>query len=177
MGPRKELIIITGFESSGSVFLSKVVSHVMKKCRQFGEWSGYGWNGTAGDDLILIHRSMPYMRNPKRWLVDLQGEIEPMGDYDKKFIICTRDLSISQLSRISRFGGTMAEYQDDNNTARQCFEQIMETEDFFIFGFESALALRFLYYKTLYSWLGVQSNFNPEIFDANAPYIRIPDSR
>ena len=95
----KRLIIVTGFESSGSVFAARIVSFVLGKCSKFGDWNGYGWNGKYGEKLVIVHRSMPYMRNPKRWINDLENEIALLKDYSREFIICTRDLNISRISR------------------------------------------------------------------------------
>ena len=110
----KRLVIILGFESSGSVFCGRVISYVLDKCSRFGEWKGYGWNGNIGDDLVIIHRSMPYGRK-KKWMEELLEEISDMKNYSKEFIICTRDLNISKISRISRFGGDWSEYLRDDN--------------------------------------------------------------
>lgn len=168
----KRAIIVTGFESSGSVFLAKIVSHVVGASKSFDDWNGYGWNGTKGDDLIILHRSLPYERNPKKWLADVQKEIETLEDYEKEYVICTRDLTISRFSRQARFGGSIEDYQKDDDTARANFAEIMETERFFVFSFESATSLGLLYYRTLYTWLGADSSFDPPVFDANAPYVK-----
>lgn len=166
------LVVITGFESSGSVFLARVVSVVLGKCAKFGDWSGYGWNGEQGDDLIIIHRSMPFTRNPKKWWSELEQEIEALESYSKEFIVCTRDLNISKLSRLKRFGGTLDKYHDDDRKARGIFFELLARERCFVFSLESAIALEGAYYKILFEWLGVSSNFRPNVFDANRPYIR-----
>jgi hypothetical protein len=166
----KRLVIILGFESSGSVFCGRVISYVLGKCSRFGEWNGYGWNGNIGDDLVIIHRSMPYGRK-KKWMEELLEEISDMKHYSKEFIICTRDLNISKISRISRFGGNWSEYLRDDERATKIFSEIMKDENYFIFSYESAAALGGHYYTTLYNWLKVESAFCPPFFDGNAPYI------
>lgn len=167
----KDLLVITGFESSGSVFTARIASFALGKCKKFGDWHGYGWNGRIGDDLVIIHRSMPYGRNPKRWHEDLKKEIEGINSYRKSFVICTRDLSISKLSRIRRFGGSFQSYSDDDIVARSIFAKLMSSERTFIFSFESAVCLGDSYYQKFYEWLGVNSDFSPPLFDANEPYI------
>lgn len=166
----KKLLIITGFESSGSVFTARVASFVMKKCSKFGDWNGYGWNGKKGDDLIIIHRSMPYGRKFKKWFNNLEQETKGMDDYTKSYVICTRDLTISKLSRIKRFSGSLLSYKKDDLQAKNIFKKIMREEKSFVFSFESAVALGDAYYETLYKWLGKESDFSPPIFDANEPY-------
>lgn len=173
--PSKRLIVVTGFESSGSVFLAKIVSHVTGKCRDFGDWKGYGWNGAPGDAVVVAHRSLPYNR-PRMWLPDLRAELAPYCEYQTSYVICTRDLSISQLSRQRRFGGTPTQFAHDNATAKAAFADLLDKEDCFIFSYETAVALQEVYYQRFYRWLGVASGFAPPVFDGNAPYIGPPRS-
>ena len=168
----KKLIIITGYESTGSCFTSQIISFVLGKCHNFGDWDGHGWNGEKGDDLIILHRSMPHFRKPKRWFDELAAEIDGMDDYEKSYIICTRDLNISKTSRIKRWRGSWAEYQKDDDQASEIFASLIKSQKTFIFSLETAIALKDSYYAILYEWLGVQSDFFPPIYDANAPYIK-----
>ncbi len=171
-GSKKDLVIVTGFESSGSVFLARTCSFVLGKSDRFEDWNGYGWHGDVGDDLVIIHRSMPYGLHPKSWFAELKDEIADLADYRTRYIICTRDLTISRISRRMRFGGSDNEYRADDEKARVIFDEIMTSFDYFIFSFESALALRKSYYLDFYDWLGVESDFDPPLFDANRPYIK-----
>jgi hypothetical protein len=166
------LVIVTGFESSGSVFAARVISFVLGKCKNFGDWSGYGWNGNNGDNFIIIHRSMPYGRNPKRWLEDLEQETSTLQSYSREFVICTRDLNISKQSRLNRFGGSLVKYELDDKKASAIFNNLMRDEKCFILSYETALALGDAYYQTLFDWLDVDTKYSPIIFDANKPYIR-----
>ena len=168
----KRLIIVTGFESSGSVFAARIVSFVLGKCSKFGDWNGYGWNGKYGEKLVIVHRSMPYMRNPKRWINDLENEIALLKDYSREFIICTRDLNISRISRIKRFGGIHSEYKNDDKRAAEIFSRIISEEKYFILNLETALALGDAYYQGLFAWLNVETNFSPKVIDVNNPYIK-----
>ena len=168
----KRLIIILGFESSGSVFAARIVSFVLGKCAKFGDWNGYGWNGKYGEELVIVHRSMPYMRNPKRWFNDLENEIALLEDYSREFIICTRDLNISRISRIKRFGGIHSEYKKDDKRAVEIFSRIISEEKYFILNLETALALGDAYYQGLFAWLNVETNFSPKVINVNKPYIK-----
>ncbi|MFA8441993.1 hypothetical protein [Yoonia sp.] len=162
----KTAIVVSGFEGSGSVFISKTVSHVIA-ATPFGEWSGYGFNRQMGEDNIVLHRSIPYMR-PKLWHDDPTELRELFAAYDRlRFIVTTRDLSASVASRMSRFGGTVEEYQNDNSRAAQFFQKLLAQEDCFIWSYETMCALRESYFRRLYGWLGVESNFIPVIEDAN----------
>ena len=166
----KNALVILGYESSGSVFISKVVSHVLGKCNFFGEWNGYGFNGEIGDQLVILHRSIPYGR-PKRWH-DNPKEIKKIfGDYELRFIICTRDPTISQLSRIRRFGGSSSDYFDDTSRATSLFAKVIRKYPFYIWNFETMLTLGTSYFDDLYKWLNIESDFYPNVKDANRPYI------
>ena len=166
----KKALVVLGYESSGSVFTAKVISYVTGKCSFFGEWNGYGFNGSIGDDLVILHRSIPYMR-PKLWHDDPQELLALFDGYDTQFIICTRDLSISHLSRKGRFGGTIADYVSDSQRATNLFKKIIENYRSFIFCYETMVALEYVYFKELYRWLNIDSEFKPDIKDGNAPYV------
>jgi hypothetical protein len=166
----KKALVVLGYESSGSVFAAKVVSYVTGKCSYFEEWNGYGFNGSIGDDLVILHRSIPYMR-PKLWHDEPQELLTLFKGYDVQFIICTRDLSISHLSRMKRFGGTNADCVADSHRATMLFKKIIENYQCFIFSYETMVALDYAYFKELYRWLNIDSDFKPDIKDGNAPYI------
>jgi len=166
----KNAVVILGYESSGSVFISKVVSHVLGKCDSFGEWNGYGFNGEIGDQLVILHRSIPYGR-PKRWHDNPEEIKEIFADYELRFIICTRDPTISQLSRIQRFGGSFSVYIGDTSRATSLFAKVMGKYSFYIWNFETMLTLGNFYFDDLYKWLDIESEFYPNVENANRPYI------
>ena len=162
----KTAIIVIGFEGSGSVFISKTISHVISST-PFGDWNGYGFNRQMGEDGIVLHRSIPYMR-PKLWHDDPAELRELFAGYDRlRFVVTTRDLSASVTSRMSRFGGTAEEYQNDNSRATRFLQKLLAQEDCFIWSYETMCALRKFYFDRLYAWLGVESSFVPNIEDAN----------
>ena len=168
----KKLIIITGFESTGSVFVAKVISYVTGKCQTYGSWSGYGVNGSVDDELVILHQSMPSSRRPKKWLSDLDGKISQYVGYQVYCVVCTRDLNISKQSRMSRFGGTLREYTEDDERASEYLISLLRAHNSFIFSFETAVALKNYYYHELFKWLDVETEFVPPLFDANAPYVK-----
>ena len=168
------LIIITGFASSGTFFAAQIISFVLGKCSKFGDWDVMTdkWNGEYGEELVIIHRTMPSGRNPKKWIDDLENEIALLKDYSREFIICTRDLNISRMSRIKRWGGSHYEYQHDDRRASEIFSQIISKERCFILSLESAFALGDAYYQGLFAWLNVETNFSPKVLNVNKTYIK-----
>lgn len=169
----KKAYVILGFEGSGSVFIAKTVSFVIGSCSFFGEWNGYGFNKELGENNIVLHRSIPFMR-PKQWH-DKPDEIKKIfKQYDQiKFIIATRDISASILSRVERFGGNLESYQKDNLRAKKLFAKIIKNEDFFIWNYETMLALENIYFRQLYKWLSIKSDFIPELKDGNKKYFKL----
>jgi len=169
----KKAYVILGFEGSGSVFIAKTVSFVIGSCSFFGEWNGYGFNKELGENNIVLHRSIPFMR-PKQWY-DKPDEIKKIfKQYDQiKFIIATRDISASILSRVERFGGNLESYQKDNLRAKKLFAKIIKNEDFFIWNYETMLALENIYFRQLYKWLSIKSDFIPELKDGNKKYFKL----
>ena len=110
----------------------------------------------------------------KQWH-DKPDEIKKIfNQYDQiKFIIATRDISASILSRIERFGGNLKGYQKDNSRAKKLFAKIIKNEDFFIWNYETMLALENIYFQQLYKWLSIKSDFIPELKDGNKKYFNL----
>ncbi|MAX74275.1 MAG: hypothetical protein CMH66_11520 [Nioella sp.] len=164
-------IVVTGFESSGSVFISKTISHVNGSCLTFGDWNGHGFNRPIGEDGIVLHRSIPY-RRPRRWHDDPAELHEIFIGYDRiRFVLTTRDLSISIASRMRRFGGTTEDYLEDNRRTTRFLQSIMAREDHFIWNYETMCAFQHVYFQQLYAWLGIESSFLPDVVDANRRFL------
>ena len=169
----KKAYVILGFEGSGSMFIARTISLVVGSSTWGAKWNGYGFNKELGGDNLVFHRSVPYNR-PKEWH-DEPDEIKKiLHEYDKiKFIIATRDLSASILSRVERFNGNVKNYQDDNLRARKFFSKIIDKEDTFIWSYETMLSLQKIYFKQLYKWLSIESSYIPELKDGNKKYFKI----
>lgn len=166
----KTAIVVVGYEGTGSVFISKTVSYVLGYCSSFGEWNGYGFNRKPKLERNVLHRSIPYNR-PRKWH-DEPNELKSLfPDHDKvRFIVTTRDLTISTISRRRRFGGSFQQYREDNQRTTRLLQRIISEEDCFIWSYETMCALREPYFQKLYGWLGCESDFVPEIQDANAAH-------
>ena len=169
----KKAYVVLGFEGSGSVFIAKVISYVVGACKNFEDWNGYGFNKKIGEDKLVLHRSIPYMR-PKKWHDD-PSEIEDiLSVYEEiRYVIVTRDLSASMLSRISRFEGNIESYEKDNVRASNFFKKIIKNKNCFIWNYETMVSLGDVYFEKLYNWLLIKSNFFPEVKDGNRKYLKI----
>ena len=164
--------IICGPESSGSVFVAKIISFVTGHCDFFGQYSGYGYNSDIPCENLVLHRSLPYMR-PKRFQDSLLEEIAAFSEkYERvNYILTTRGKNCSIQSKIQRFGGSIKEAEEDYAIASPFFESLVNDDNCFIWNYESMLLLGKPYFLRMYRFFGIESDFVPEIYDGNAPYI------
>ncbi len=164
--------IVCGPESSGSVLVAKTLSYAIGKCSFPGEYSGYGYNNNSICENLVLHRSIPYMR-PKFWHQDLLNEISKFNSsFDKvNFILTTRDKNISLKSKMRRFGDDLLEAQEDILKASVFFDQLTLNPNTFIWSYESMVLLGKSYFKRMYNFFNIKSDYIPEIYDGNFPYI------
>ncbi len=163
--------IVLGPESSGSVFIARVISFVIGHCRTFGEWNGYGFNDSIGADKLVLHRSIPYMR-PKIF-PSLPEILGPLAGYDRiRIVLTSRDRSIMAQSTMRRIGGTAEEAAADLATGDALFAKLLERDDVFLWSYELMNAFGAPYFQRLYRFLGVQTDFVPPVRDENAKYIK-----
>jgi hypothetical protein len=167
----KKAYIITGPESSGSVFISRVVSYVVGKDASYGQWDGYGMNGKIGDDIVCLHRSQPYA-NAETYYT-LEQYQEDFSGYDIYFIVTTRDMHISAISKAKRFKRNQKEILENKKVSREILTRIMSSnEKSFVWSYETMLYLGEAYFKKLYEFLKVDSSFVPgDMKDGNKKYI------
>jgi hypothetical protein len=164
--------IVCGPESSGSVLIAKTISHAIGASKQFSDYSGYGYNGDIGIDNLVLHRSVPFLR-PKKSHHDLLEEINQLKSCYNiiNYILTTRDPLISLISKSNRFGGTLAEGNDDLDQARDFFVTISSEPTCFIWNYETMLLLGDGYFRSLYRFFDIDSSFIPGIKNANSKYI------
>ena len=161
-------VIVVGPEGTGSVFIARVISHVIGHCRDFGDWDGYGFNDAAGAENRVLHRSIPFMR-PKQFHHTPEELLDLFAGYDDvRFVLTSRDRTLANASKMRRFGGSVAEAEDDLSIAMPLFEALLVRDDTFLWSFETMVLYGAPYFQRLYRFLGVTSDFMPEIIDANA---------
>jgi|LakMenE01Jun11ns_1017448.scaffolds.fasta_scaffold9950032_2 hypothetical protein len=164
--------IICGPESSGSVLIAKTISHAVGASKQFSDYSGYGYNGEIGIDNLVLHRSIPFLR-PKKNHHDLLVEIDALKQQYSviNYILTTRDPLISIISKANRFGGSLVEGQEDIELARDFFASICKEPTCFIWSYETMQLLGDVYFKRLYEFFDISSEYVPSIRDANSKYL------
>jgi hypothetical protein len=157
-------VFAIGPESTGSMLVAKVCAHVLDVA-PFGEWNGVAW--VEGDSHKVCHRSLPYAQPPQ--FPDINQWIQENRDeFDILFVLTTRDISMSEYSRIERFGKSMQQVQKESERAKSIMIDVMQSGfPFFIWSYETYMYLGLHYAKGLYDFLEVQSDFVPAIKDGN----------
>lgn len=168
----KKLFYITGLESSGSALAASIVGHVLGIVEfEHGKCLG-GKYLVEKDDIVVVHRSLPYYRNPRKWLNlnEIQSEYR---DYDRHFILTLRDRTISEKSRIRRFPDTnVLSAATDTDRAIGIIKQIMHSgEKYMLWSYEMFMLLKLDYLRSLYDFIGCKSTFVPDLIDANKNYL------
>ena len=159
----KRAYIITGAESTGSVFISKCISTSMG----FYSWTGYGFYEPS-DDIKFLHRSQP--RGSPLQYSDYTELSKIFSGYDCKYIICTRDISFSNLSKNKRFKRTDPQLQHNQNTCKSIISDIVKSgEEYFIWNYETMVYLGDVYFDLLYDFLEIDNNNRkyPEVINGN----------
>jgi len=161
----RKCVFVIGPESTGSKLIARICSHVLK-ITTFDAWGGGGWCDRG--EHKVCHRSLPAGDN--RQYPDIEAWIAQNNkDYELYFILTTRDITMSELSRFKRFWSwSMAEFQKQSEDAREIMLTVMRSDQrCFIWSYESFMFLRGDYLQSLYAFLGVEADFLPELVDAN----------
>lgn len=93
----KKIFIITGPESSGSVFISQVIANYVGATKNIDDWNGYGYCKSLKPNIKILHRSQPFQSENKYFtLKQFKEEFKGMELY---FILTTRYHEFSNLSK------------------------------------------------------------------------------
>ncbi len=160
----KKCVFVFGPESSGSMLIAKICSHVLG-VEEYGEWRGVGWSDKGSHK--VYHRSQPYHAPPRYTDID-EWIVDNKKGYDLFFVLTTRDRTISELSRIERFAKSLKQVEMESEEAKKKMTQVIHSDQpLFIWSYETFMFLGKDYLKLLYEFLGLQSDFIPPIKDAN----------
>ncbi len=168
---RPKCIIVIGPESSGSKLAAKVCAHALG-LHAFGTWNAVGWTDGCKSGHRVCHRSLPYGTGAQ--FPDLGSMIAEHRDrYDIRFILTTRDRTLSELSRRARFGKSAHQVSHESDRATTIVKSILRSEwPSFLWSYETFMMLGKDYLDLLYRFLGTDSDFVPELRDGNAERLR-----
>lgn len=154
--------LVVGTESSGSVFVSKIVAHVTGIAK-FGAWDGYGIKKSGSG--FVLHMSLPTGRDC------VYPEIDPY-DYSH-IVITTRCNDASIKSKMRRWGKGRRQAVKENEKAAKILIGLLQSEaNVFVFSYEAMVLLDVDYLKRLYEFLGSDEVLSPQIKDGNAKYYK-----
>ncbi|NHJ47087.1 MAG: hypothetical protein FK733_04795 [Asgard group archaeon] len=165
-----KIVFVIGPESSGSMLIAKIIAHVLD-IKKHGEWGGGAWAIPENEKFTnnVLHRSLPYDKDAKFPNVD--EWIDKYKDNDIYFVLTTRDQTIIDLSKKRRFN-RRKESKEHRKISREILSKVLNSQcKSLIWSYETFIYLQYDYLKLLYDFLGVQSDFNPDIYDGNRKYI------
>ena len=164
-------VFVVGTESSGSKLIARILAQALG-IRPYGTWNASGWATSPGSPHRICHRSQPYgaeghFSDIGRWNEENRGS-------DIRYVICTRDVTISERSRRQRWPERPQGLLDEQTErARQIMREVMRTCAYTIWSYETFMFLRDAYLQELYRFLGITSTFMPEdVTDGNAKHVR-----
>ncbi len=171
----KRAYIITGPESSGSRFISRVIAYVLGKDQEYNQWTGGGMNGKIGDDLVILHYSQPSYRPAKFLTLDQFHEL--FNGYELYFIITTRDVTIVDKSKRKHFNCQKECAHIHRETSKAILSEILLNEKCFIWNYETQIYLKEAYFQMLYDFLQIKSDFFPtDLVNGNKKYFPLKAS-
>jgi len=164
-------VFVIGTESSGSKLAGRILAHALG-IQPYGSWHGSGWALSDDSPRRLCHRSQPYGKEGT--FSDIQRWNEDNAAFDIRYVICTRDTTISQRSRRERWPERPPGVLDEQTErARSIIREVMRTCSFTIWSYESFMFLGADYLQGIYRFLGIESSFMPsDVVDGNAKHVR-----
>ena len=168
---RNKAFIITGPESSGSVFISKVIANYVGATTNIDDWNGHGYCNSLKPNIKILHRSQPSRKaNNYCTLKQFKEEFKGMDLY---FILTTRYHEFSNLSKIKRFKRTNEEIVNNMAQSKLILSEIIKSnEKYIIWNYETMLHLNEVYFDLLYDFVKGIKKYYPKIKDGNINYIK-----
>ncbi|MFZ0564856.1 MAG: hypothetical protein WAM28_01520 [Chlamydiales bacterium] len=171
----EKVILVTGPESSGSKYITWVISKAVYQDRPRDHWGSDGLIWYSDGKTLIAHHSQPTLRPPLfRTLCELKNLLPQQCPIF--FVIPTRDHSIVALSKQRRFNaknqwGKGIEIQHEQ-ISREILEEILLKEKAMVWSYETFIYLGNSYLKKLYEFLEITTDYFPNnTRDENAKYI------
>lgn len=157
-------ILVIGPERTGSMLVAKIIAHVTG-VKSFGSWPGGG--KVKNDEHEIYHVSLPRNRQNREY-----PQVNLLIDESTHVIITTRDNNISIASKQQRFTKFSNHAKQENIIAQNMLQAFLSHEKVFICSYETLVYYKLYYAKLLYHFLGIESDFIPEIYDGNQKYLK-----
>ena len=162
----KKYILIVGHEGTGSMLIGSLIA---KNCNL--EWDGAGIFDT---DLIKFHHvSLP---------AGIPSQFENISDYIKEYeelgdlyiVITTRDITLSEHSRIKRFNKKEIQVREETRIATRILKSFFGKSNSFIFSYETFMIYENDYLLKLLDFIKIELKHlinEGDLVDANAKKI------
>lgn len=165
-------VFVTGKEGTGGALIARTIAHALS-LKDFNSWDGNVPHIAKNEWHKVQHTSLPYGGKPGSW-PDIDSWVRKNRAYDQFFVVTTRDVSISERSKILRCGKTQDQVRLETSRARRILSRILKGEyRLYIFSYESFMYLGQDYLRKLYEFLRIDSNFMPALRDANPKYLQL----
>jgi len=167
----KKFFIITGPESSGSVFISQLIANYVGATKNINDWNGYGYCNSIDPNIKILHRSQPYCKaNQYFTLKQFKEEFKEMELY---FIVTTRYTEFSNLSKKTRFKRSEKDINNNMLQSKLILSEIIKSnEKYFIWNYETMLYLNEVYFDLLYDFVEGINKHYPKVKDGNIKYMK-----
>lgn len=159
--------VVVGQESSGSKFIAETLARIFNH----NDYSGTFYS--LQNSSLVYHRSCPFGR-PKNGFDAIKAEIEIIRAHCPcvYFIFTTRSKNISFSRKALRFGDTAETAEADLVDLEQLYEYLDGLDNLlFVWSYETLCILREKYFKRLYDYFGINSQYFPEVKDSNEKYL------
>ena len=173
---KNKCVFVIGPESSGSTLVARIISANLNR-HDFAEYDGTNFNASHFQHRVC-HRSLP-SRNPRvpDW-PDIDNWLVEFADYQIYFVICIRDINISERSRLVRSRGvpglslSWQKVHADSQLAKLFIIDILKRDlDYFFWSYESFVYLGRDYLRLVNRFLDIDADFVPELKDGNVKYL------
>jgi hypothetical protein len=167
----KKIFIITGPESSGSVFISQVIANYVGATKNIDDWNGYGYCKSLKPNIKILHRSQPFQSENKYFtLKQFKEEFKGMELY---FILTTRYHEFSNLSKKKRFNRSNKDIDNNMSQSKLILSEIIKSnEKYIIWNYETMLYLNEVYFDLLYDFVEGINKHYPKVKDGNINYMK-----
>ena len=160
-------MLVTGPESSGSRLIARTISKALD-ISEFEEYDGRGVNYKSKHK--VHHVSLPSGTNCE--YLNIKAWVDANKEFDVYLVIATRDINISNNSKIQVHNKKRKQAERENLFAKMIINDVLKSEiNYFIWSYETFMFLKQDYLNNLYEFVGIKSDFMPTLKDGNIKYV------
>lgn len=147
---KNKCIYVIGPESSGSILIAKIIAHFLN-IAPFSKWNGHGLKQNKHK---IYHRSLPYSKPPE--YPNIEKWVKENKNYEQYFVLTTRDITLSEISKIDRFNKDIEQVKKESLKASNIIKDVLKKHKSFIWSYETFMFLQEDYLKLLLNFLNVE---------------------